>query len=132
MFKEQIKRGMEYLDEHVTDWEYRLNLQDLFLGSCERCMCGQLFGSFCAFIMKDGNDKRMRSYDLAKYIGFMIGEEHYYAIRDDVEEFAGINDPYVVLTDEWLVAIKARLNERQDEQRSVSSPERGEYVTAHN
>lgn len=44
---ERIKRGVAALDElKGIEWPRRINLTRLYLGSCTRCVLGQLFGEF--------------------------------------------------------------------------------------
>jgi hypothetical protein len=42
----RVARGMALLDAHCPDWSWRVNVDQLDLFSCKRCVLGQLYGDF--------------------------------------------------------------------------------------
>jgi hypothetical protein len=43
---ESVARGAALLDEKLPGWDERIDLADLQLASCYRCVLGQLFGRY--------------------------------------------------------------------------------------
>jgi hypothetical protein len=39
---ERVAAGAAFLDEHDPGWQERIDLDTLYIGSCERCILGQL------------------------------------------------------------------------------------------
>jgi hypothetical protein len=46
MVAERVAAGVAWLDENVPGWAERIDLEQLNLASCQRCVLGQLFGDF--------------------------------------------------------------------------------------
>lgn len=47
MFKEQIAKGVKYLDQDLgPSWVERIRVDRLELNDCFRCVIGQLYGNF--------------------------------------------------------------------------------------
>lgn len=42
----RVRRGVALLDEKVPGWHQRIDVDRLFITSCERCVLGQLFGLY--------------------------------------------------------------------------------------
>lgn len=43
---ERVAAGARWLDEYEPGWVDRIDLESLDLGSCDRCIAGQLLGDF--------------------------------------------------------------------------------------
>lgn len=43
---ECVGRGAAVLDDKIPGWESKINTDELYLGSCEACVLGQLFGDY--------------------------------------------------------------------------------------
>lgn len=41
-----VKKGTQWLDENHPGWERRLDLSNLEMNNCERCVIGQAVGNF--------------------------------------------------------------------------------------
>lgn len=39
-------RGAKFLDKQIVDWYTQINMSQLDLGSCDKCIIGQLFGEY--------------------------------------------------------------------------------------
>lgn len=91
-----VKRGMEWLDEHVPGWwtPERINVIMLFLSSHDWCICGQLDGGFSRFV----HNYHLKSGD-AKRLGFLASNETDY--------------DYSVLTTWWRTVILDRRAKEQ-------------------
>jgi hypothetical protein len=86
---ERVAAGMALLDEKAPGWVSRINLGHLALGSCDRCVLGQVFGYYDDGLV-------VLDFD-PDYEG---GEE--FGFESNVE-------PYEDLTAEWVRQISARL-----------------------
>lgn len=63
---ERVAAGATVLDEHAPDWVDRISLADLNIGSCRRCVLGQVFGHYFTGLDKLG----LRGVALAVEHGF--------------------------------------------------------------
>lgn len=46
MFKENVEKGVHLLNEKCPGWFEKIDLEKLFMQSCDECVLGQLFGNF--------------------------------------------------------------------------------------
>jgi len=44
--KKRVERGIAFLDKHVPDWHYRINLEQLEMEFSDYCILGQLYGDY--------------------------------------------------------------------------------------
>ena len=99
MFKKQIKKGMKFLDEKVPGWEHRIDLDELDIANCTRCMLGQLFGDY-GRITRDGYLFEVLSRSESASLGFTVGSFTPCILEDR---------SWHNLTDEWVDAIDDKL-----------------------
>lgn len=62
-----VERGAALLDEEVSGWDERINLRTLDVRNCQRCIGGQLFGTFAGLMAHLGlqdDPNQGRSYGL--------------------------------------------------------------------
>ena len=92
--RERAEAGADYLDYHLgNEWVLDINLTDLELADCGRCVLGQEFGNYYT-----GLDKLGIGYDQdAEHFGFTLPLD-----RDD--------DTWQELTAAWVEVISARLD----------------------
>ena len=68
---ERVAAGAAFLDEQDPDWWRNLDLQSLDLGSCTRCVLGQLSGTFgTGLVVFDLDDEGARNLGFNTFIGF--------------------------------------------------------------
>jgi hypothetical protein len=41
-----VERGMQFLDERISNWIDAIDIDSLLLSSCKKCILGQLFNHF--------------------------------------------------------------------------------------
>lgn len=107
-YEDRIEQGAAWLDETQPGWERRLDIGQLDLASCERCVLGQVFMDRAkATEMGTGYGWALHvfeSVDMSHTRGFSLDE-------DELREM-GIHTgrEYAVLTDEWGAFIKDRFD----------------------
>lgn len=80
MFRENVRRGIAWLDDHYEDsWVQRINLERLRLSSACFCILGQLEGSFLTALEVWG-----LSSEEASELGFTAPFEELYSILTEV------------------------------------------------
>lgn len=99
---ERVERGAAWLDEHEPGWELKIDLGELNLASCYKCILGQVYGRY-------ENGLKVLARDLL--------ESSIYAERVDVMEEnlgfdIGFDEPiiYADLGKSWTSLIKERLD----------------------
>lgn len=90
MYENQIARGIELLDKQHPGWREKINLDDLSIASSDRCIVGQLYGSFW-----NGAEQMVPTYGSSR----PFWEEHGLYL----ERVGG----YGRLTKEWKLALSA-------------------------
>lgn len=88
-YREGVERGAALLDEKRPGWRARVDLASLDLGSCSRCVLGQLLGDY-----EDRVEIGLDDEGLAAHHGFVLG------IDDNA--LTG----YKALTEEWREYIR--------------------------
>jgi hypothetical protein len=63
--QERVQAGVAFLNEHQPGWSKRISLAELDLSNCDRCVLGQVFGSF-----EQGLETLDLGYLLARNLGF--------------------------------------------------------------
>lgn len=97
--RERVARGARLLDEAVPDWTKRVALDALAMERCDRCVLGQVHGSY---------DRGIRTLFFA--IETRSGREQ--AVRDyGFEAKMGLPTEYADLADAWRAEIRARIAE---------------------
>lgn len=103
--QEAVANGAQMLDEKAPGWHRLINLKRLDIGSCERCVCGQL--------------------------AYELGWDHLPGLMRGYPEEFGFDSSYpnwgyVELDDEWKLAIKARLelDKRPKQEEEVTTCDR--------
>lgn len=107
--KLRVKKGANILDEFYEspDWVKRMNLQQLDMAHCGRCVLGQLFGGFGngEFIL--GREFSELGDDWDEELGF----EHTASSQefDTPTDYHRVVDAeYKALADAWVVEIRDR------------------------
>lgn len=121
MFEAEIERGVRFLDEFHPGWELQLDLGKLRLDDCSNCVLGQLAYEYNQAVEMELEPLGLRGDD----IGFDLPD----AVTESAFDIVGKYEPdldtmqarskafkivghyYDVLTDEWGVTVKDRLNE---------------------
>lgn len=67
MFEREVERGAKLLDEVAPGWENKINIPNLEMDRCGKCIVGQLLW---ASIITD-------KYDYSEQYGFDIAEIHF-------------------------------------------------------
>jgi hypothetical protein len=92
---DRVSAGINLLDREVPDWDRRVNVDTLRLSSCERCVLGQLYGTWGDGLdeldLWDGDDEGAAD---SAALGFSLYE--------------GEAGRYGELTDAWVAAIRDR------------------------
>lgn len=97
MYEKRIELGAAWLDEVKPGWVDLVDLEKLYLGSCTRCVLGQLFAE---------NEKDLNGFDMGHIIlgGWDSAvEEHGFDVPVIHQ-----NDEYETLTSEWKSYISSR------------------------
>ncbi len=89
-FPEKIENGIKWLNKYVPDWLGRINIDELNMNSCWKCILGQLFGEYLKAVTRMGITDHH-----AEMMGFEILDYAEYK-REDL---------MVYLTDLWRDAI---------------------------
>jgi hypothetical protein len=87
--------GAEFLDREQPGWASHINLEELDLSSCTRCVLGQLFGDFTDATYE-------MDLDSPESYGFDLGDEW------NAMDEAGNAVKYDLLGDAWRMEIDAR------------------------
>jgi hypothetical protein len=100
MFKEQIDRGKEFLDNYygTKSWVLELDLGDLDLKSGCNCILGQLHGDY---------DHMLDLLDMEEEDAIQLG---FCLDYHDEAIYNAPVDMWDTLTEEWRIAIKDRLD----------------------
>lgn len=99
MYKAEIKKGMAWLDRVHPGWELEVDVAKLDQNDPCMCMLGQLEGGF--YTALDSH----KILDEGEHLGFYT---------KFAKNFAGwwvSKDDWDILTEEWRIAIKQRLDE---------------------
>lgn len=96
--QERVARGAALLDAKRPGWAEKIDIGNLDMPRCDRCILGQVFGDYVKAINDDAD---------------LFGSWRCFALDPNVE-YAEIRDAawsegYRVLTDAWLSAIADRL-----------------------
>lgn len=94
--KERVKKGIEFLNNEIPKWKEEIEVDMLDLGSCRRCILGQIFDDY-----EEGLDKLDILESSASDYGFTLSQE---VIDSDNE--AKIKDDFECLTNAWRDALK--------------------------
>jgi hypothetical protein len=89
----RVAKGAALLDQERPGWVEQVNAELLFLGSCTRCILGQLLGHYFHY------DRLGLTNDTARAHGFNI------SLQDDEDVFVGFDKLQVA----WLEAIAERV-----------------------
>jgi len=95
-FSEQIKAGMEWLDENRPGWDAEIHLPDLEMENTSCCVLGQTGGYIEAV--------SHRNSEWVSSKGFMVDDIVFWAATDSDARQSLYND----LTSQWRDAIQAR------------------------
>jgi hypothetical protein len=98
MFRHEIQAGIELLNERAAEgWFNRINLDELKMSDCYKCVLGQLFQEYAmgwALVCPDDEDDLWLTEDSAATHGFdVLGSKERFRLYD-------------MLTDEWVEAIE--------------------------
>jgi hypothetical protein len=96
-YRANVEKGAAFLDERMPGWLDRVDVPNLDLGSCFRCVLGQLGGSY--------HDERLRlglAYQESIELGFNVS-----ALDNGITEAR----EYASLTEEWQAYIKEARDE---------------------
>lgn len=105
--EQRVRNGATFLDANVVGWEDKINVDDLNVGSCMRCILGQLFAGFrSGAIALDLRD------DEAAALGFQVTE---------YEKDNDIHTPFRELTTAWRELLLERRRESADCRETVST-----------
>lgn len=104
MFEERIAKGVKILDKHFPDWEWRVNLLNLDMSSCVKCVIGQVTGG-------DYLKWMATKTFLGREVGFSPG-----IVEGPPEEWVAACAP---LTKEWKKTILILRAERTNEVQHV-------------
>lgn len=88
MFKQEIEKGAEFLDERAPGWEKKIKPDTLNLGSGCDCILGQVFGDYT----KGWKKLKLDTVEKRADLGFTLTD-------------AG---PFSLLTREWLAYLANR------------------------
>jgi hypothetical protein len=91
-YTKRIERGAGLLDKTRPGWRNQVDLASLDLGSCARCVLGQLLGSY-----HGRHELGLDDEGYAAWHGFTLGS--FEAVSDG-------GDPYIQLTEEWRQYIR--------------------------
>jgi hypothetical protein len=103
--KERVERGAKLLDEHRPGWELKIDLQALDLSSCDRCVLGQIYGSY-----GDGYDLLGLTDETSPY-GFdreLSRQASFISLERLCQD---IKEDWKALREEWTSLIKDRLDQ---------------------
>jgi hypothetical protein len=89
---ERVANGVTWLDEHMPDWPSKLSVTVLDIEDCQRCVLGQLFGSF-------QEAPEVATWSSIHLEGDYVG---------DVRGFNGSDYHMPLLTEEWRRVITDR------------------------
>jgi hypothetical protein len=87
--KQCVQAGMQFLDKHISNWTDAIDIDSLRLGSCKKCILGQLFENFSVGV------KHLHVPFPPSNLGFCIKQ-----------------GTFVNLTNAWKEALKKRKEER--------------------
>lgn len=98
-FSARAFRGMAYLDQHKPGWVDLIDTELLDMRSPDRCILGQLFGSYWNYCIYNGDFwKNVPDHHEVHDYGFQIAEDDYKFIRN----------PYPELSEIWVALINDR------------------------
>jgi len=107
MFEKEIERGMEVLDSQLgPTWPLKIDASCLELMDPCQCVVGQLTGSFVLTLQRWGiwgNSDKLTDSRPSMY-GFALPDECY------DESNSPKPGMWNLLTEEWLIAIKTRID----------------------
>lgn len=89
----QVKRGVDFLDEHRPGWHRKIQLDSLNMKSKRECILGQVFGDF-----GEGKEE----------LGIKVGAEYGFALPVG-QSFYNHHLPWKELQSYWVEAINERL-----------------------
>ena len=120
VFERQIEAGMKFLDQWYKgpSWVLQIDVGDLNLQSGCDCVLGQLNGDFdtmCDLMGISSGGAQELGFYLDTYRLFSDPESPFYISHEDEGDWDEDDDdeapdPWDVLTGEWVVALKERLN----------------------
>lgn len=116
---EAVANGAQLLDDHHPGWWRMIDLDNLNINSCTRCVCGQL-ATAIGMPLRQGKYGPHSAYlEMRNSLGLSHGCYHGFAPRSTEVR---VND----LENEWHKVITARL-----EADALTSAEKKEKVLAH-
>lgn len=93
-----VKKGAEWLDENHPGWEFRIDLGDLQMSNCERCIVGQAVGDYWTVMAEQTGSWMLENGEMwAIEYGFDV---------PGIGNRAG----YRQLEEEWTRVVKERVN----------------------
>lgn len=111
--RETVKDGAAWLDENHPGWETRLDLSELAMNNCDRCVIGQAVGDYYDVTMEASiGDDLYDSTLWAIEHGFQAPDEMYYDEEEDewFDDDQKIARYYAILEDLWTEEVKDRFN----------------------
>ena len=60
MFKQNIQKGIKFLDKKYPNWLDKIDVSELDLNKCNQCIMGQLVGHYLTAVREYGNIKMER------------------------------------------------------------------------
>jgi hypothetical protein len=105
----RVKRGAAVLDERRPEWAGAVALDRLAMDSCDRCVLGQLYGSYWEGVPALANAlPRCFRFSSAEH-GFTLFDR-----EQDFRDEAGhidVMDRFAALADLWRAEVRARTTE---------------------
>ena len=101
MFEKQIAAGMAYLDEHDPGWLDKIDLGQLDIMSCKKCVIGQLHREYSRWLKKSAPE--WMDWHQRVIWGATLGFSVWSIIGQEAHRLATAQ-----LTREWKAAIKDR------------------------
>jgi hypothetical protein len=94
----RVLAGMKLLDEERPGWWQRINLRELAMSHCVRCVLGQIFGNYAIGqdVLFSGDDEEVFQESVGH--GFNVYDQ------DDDEAYADLRDV-------WMDLIESRQQE---------------------
>lgn len=116
----RVERGMAWLDAHVPGWLDRIDMETLDIGDCDRCVLGQLFGSFDAGIFEVERTERptdeVGGYGFTMLLRDVARDEYRFPIdRRECDRF------WAALREAWTTAILTRRHQRRDAEQTFDA-----------
>jgi hypothetical protein len=94
---QRVHRGALLLDSLAPDWAARVDVNEIRMADCSRCVLGQLFGNYVVALIKFWNGTGRVAVDQASSHGFAFE----WGFLESAEDEA--------LTDAWIAEIEQRL-----------------------